>query len=324
MLFWIGTAIFVLSVLNAAVGLTTAGTFALHVGIGLIVWACAWAISRPWFEPQWAAAVTGAASIFVLAEFQHEYWRDPTTLGFGYILMIMIGGAPIVLSPIVLAYVASLGFIGTCVIVAAAPQSVLEPASAADWLILAASAEVGGFILLFQRLRSIDELGEVTRQARLAATTDALTGLFNRRGLEEVMTAQVTLARVSRETVHACFVDIDWLKTANDTHGHEFGDAIIVAVADAVRASVPATDSLARWGGDEFLVFGIGEALDDDALHDRIIEHLRTSGLDLSKWPGTVSVGSASAASVEVQLHELIEQADARMYARRRAHRTTD
>lgn len=51
----------------------------------------------------------------------------------------------------------------------------------------------------------------------------------------------------------------------------------IIVVADAVRACVPATDSLARWGGDEFLVFGVGEALDDGALHDRIIEHLRTT-----------------------------------------------
>ena len=55
--------------------------------------------------------------------------------------------------------------------------------------------------------------------------------------------------------------------------------------------------------------------------HGRV-EHIRESGLDLAKWPGSVSVGSASAPAVEVDLPQLIERADALMYESRRAHRS--
>lgn len=321
-LFWIGAAIFMLSVINIAVGALTVRTFLLHLSISVIVWIGGWVISRPWCPDSKASLITGFCSLVVILEFEYEYWIDPTPLGFGYILMIMIGGATIVLSPLLVGYIGSIGILGSVLIVAAAPHSVLAPGNDGDWILAAVTASVIGYILLFQRLRSIDELGEVTRRAKLAASTDTLTGLLNRRGLEEVMTAQVTLARVSRDTVHACFVDIDWLKTANDTYGHEFGDSIIVAVADAVRACVHEGDSIARWGGDEFLVFGRGPAHDDDALHDRIIEHLRASDFDFTRWPGTVSIGSATASSIDLQLHELIQQADVRMYERRRAQRT--
>lgn len=324
-MFWIGFAILVLAVLNVAIGLLTLRTFALHASITLIVWIGAWLISRPWFEARWSAPITALCTLVVVGEFQYEYWVNPTPLGFGYIMMIMIAGSPIVLSPMALAYVSSLAVIGSIIIVGHAPHDVLLPANDADWVIGAITAAVAGFILLFQRLRSIDELGEVTRRAEAAANTDQLTGLNNRHGMEEAMPALLEKARLAGSEVHIAFVDIDWLKTANDAHGHEFGDSVILAVANAVRASLCDNEhAIARWGGDEFLVLGIGTDGGETDLGTRIVEHIRNhSDLDLVKWPGSVSTGTASGPALGASLPDLIEHADAVMYARRRAKRST-
>lgn len=325
MLLWVGAAIFFLTVLNSLVGLLTAETFAQHLLVTVVVWIGAFLISRPAFPSQWAATVTAFCTLTVLIEFQYEFWANPTALGFGYVLMIMIAGSPLVLSPMALAYVQAIAVIGAMVIVRDAPESVLRPATNGDWVIAAVTAAITGFILLFQRLRSIDELGEVTRDAEVMANTDRLTGLNNRHGMEEAMPQLLERARASGEHVHVSFVDIDWLKTANDVHGHEFGDAVILAVANAVSASLCANEhAVARWGGDEFLVMGIGNDTDEQDLGTRILEHIRTySALDLVRWPGSVSTGSASGPAASVSLADLIDEADARMYANRRAKRAT-
>ena len=321
-LLWVGVAIMGLTGLDVAVEFPDTRTALLHTGVSLVVWTAAFAISRERFPSKLATALTGACALVVTAAFQYEFWLNPTAIGFGYVLMVMTAVGPILLSPMVLSYVALLSTLGGIVIITQAPVSVLDAAQPADWVVAAIIAEVIGFILLFMRLRSIDELGKVTRRAELYATTDPLTGLYNRRGLENVMTRIVTLSRVSHSNVYACFVDIDWLKTANDDHGHAFGDQVIRVVADAVRACVPESAVIARWGGDEFLVFGAGPAIDDDVLTANLLEYIASSKLDVAKWPGSVSVGSAAAPAVEVQLGDLIYQADERMYARRRAQRS--
>lgn len=323
MLVWVGVAIFLLTVLNVAVGLITFHTFLLHASVSVIVWAAAWAVSRPQFPAKWAAPLAGVCAIVVIGEFQSEYWVHPTAIGFGYILMIMLGAGPIILSPRLVLLVDTCAVFGSVVIVRAAPTAALAGTKAADWILAAVTAEACGFVLLHQRLRSIDELGAVTRRAHATANTDALTGLHNRHGMERAMSVLLETARRAGQEVHVTFVDIDWLKTANDIHGHEFGDSVILAVANAVRDLMQDEGhAIARWGGDEFLVMGIGSGRHADELSAHVLEHIRRSGLDLNKWPGSVSVGSASADAASVNLRELIELADARMYERRREQRS--
>lgn len=319
-LFWVGTAIFVLTALNLMVGLLDARTSALHVSISVIVWTAAFIISRNRFPAHLVPPLAGVCTIIVTAEFQYEVWAHPTALGYGYVLMIMIGGAPLLMSPAVLVWVGVASVAGAWVIASAEPWT-LAPANGGDWVIAAVTAMVIGAILLFLRLRSIDELGQVTRAAEATATHDALTGLLNRRGMEQVLPGIVGHASRNGRELYVCFIDIDWLKTANDNHGHDFGDDVIRCVASSVVAIVPPGAAVARWGGDEFLVVNVGANASDDDLAAALRQQFEVNGIDLDKWPGAVSVGSATAKATETSIASLIAAADAHMYERRRTKR---
>lgn len=319
-LFWVGVAIAILTALNAAVGLLNAHTIALHLSISVIVWIAAFVISRPGFAPRLVPGLVGVCTVLVTAEFQYEVWVEPTPLGYGYVLMIMLAGAPMLLSPSVLLWVGTASIAGSVAIATVDPW-VMAPGNRADWVIAAVTAEVIGAILLLLRLRSIDDLGKVMRAAEAIATHDALTGLLNRRGMEQVLPGIVAHASRRGEQMYACFVDIDWLKTANDTYGHDFGDEVIRAVASSVAACVAPGAAIARWGGDEFLVVNVGANVGDDELAAALRRSLETHGIDLAKWPGAVSIGSATAKATETSIASLIAAADAHMYERRRTKR---
>jgi diguanylate cyclase (GGDEF)-like protein/PAS domain S-box-containing protein len=95
------------------------------------------------------------------------------------------------------------------------------------------------------------------------ARTDPLTGLLNRRGFSEEVARR--MARLLREAQPACLVymDLDNFKLVNDTHGHEAGDAALIALSRILRESTRAGDLIARLGGDEFVMWldGIGDAV---------------------------------------------------------------
>lgn len=115
----------------------------------------------------------------------------------------------------------------------------------------------------------------------------------------------------------ACVIDIDWLKTANDNHGHAFGDEVIKATAAAVKTCAPPEALVARWGGDEFLIFGVGSTPHDESLEQRLCTHIADTGLDAEKWQNQLSVGCAGADAASASIEELFKRADLRMYARR-------
>lgn len=92
------------------------------------------------------------------------------------------------------------------------------------------------------------------RRLRDLATTDALTGLANRR--RALAVAADHLARRRRDGSPLSFIlgDVDHFKAINDLHGHDAGDRVLAAVADVLRAATRETDIASRWGGEEFLV----------------------------------------------------------------------
>ena len=86
------------------------------------------------------------------------------------------------------------------------------------------------------------------------ATTDALTGVSNRRYFEEALAVQITQKRIYGEPLCLLIIDIDHFKTINDRFGHQMGDLVIVELARLLKAGLRKPDLLARWGGDEFVV----------------------------------------------------------------------
>src|SRR6185436_11380435 len=88
-----------------------------------------------------------------------------------------------------------------------------------------------------------------------ASLTDALTGLRNRRYLEQTIGADLAIAsRAAGEDLVFLLVDLDHFKLVNDTYGHDAGDAVLVQVGTILRAFFRTSDSAVRWGGEEFLV----------------------------------------------------------------------
>lgn len=98
------------------------------------------------------------------------------------------------------------------------------------------------------------QLQRERQRAHALAREDALTGLGNRRALEEALAHEAARAARTDEPVGVLLLDVDRFKSINDVHGHTAGDACLRAVAEALLGAVRAADSCFRWGGDEFVV----------------------------------------------------------------------
>lgn len=153
------------------------------------------------------------------------------------------------------------------------------------------------------------------------ANTDALTGIGNRKVFDAALGRAITQA-TSRPSIPFCalVVDINGLKQLNDSCGHEAGDALIRHVADILSFIIRREDTLARTGGDEFVVICPGARPDTGTeLASRIEDRLRTTPLVVDTLlMGTVQVEvSASigiASSHDTDPEEVLARADARMY----------
>ncbi|HET6496010.1 MAG TPA: GGDEF domain-containing protein [Thermoleophilia bacterium] len=106
------------------------------------------------------------------------------------------------------------------------------------------------------------------------ATTDALTGAYNRRKFNDLTLSEVERVRRYGHPLSLLILDIDHFKRVNDRHGHESGDEVLVVFAGLIRAGIRATDRLARWGGEEFVVLSPDVTLEGEA---ELAERLRAA-----------------------------------------------
>ncbi|HEY4920951.1 MAG TPA: EAL domain-containing protein [Xanthobacteraceae bacterium] len=124
------------------------------------------------------------------------------------------------------------------------------------WLVLAASLLVGAITLfhLHTSGRQARRLLAASEQISALAQTDALTGLMNRRAFNDRLNAAFAASRRGAAPFALLYFDLDHFKDANDTLGHPIGDRLLQAVAGRVAGAMRRTDTLARFGGDEFAV----------------------------------------------------------------------
>jgi diguanylate cyclase (GGDEF)-like protein len=160
------------------------------------------------------------------------------------------------------------------------------------------------------------------RDAEARATTDALTGLPNRRYFDEYL-GLLSKRRRADDQVGVLMIDIDRFKKLNDTFGHAVGDHVLRDVAQAIAGAVREDDVPARFGGEEFAVLLRNPSAD---VAFEVGERVRraVSALDLRKLgvPGvSVSVGVAVAGSPEDPLEVVIDTADRALYRAKRAGR---
>ena len=99
-----------------------------------------------------------------------------------------------------------------------------------------------------------DTVQRLNDELREQAIRDPLTGLFNRRYVDETMDLEIARAQRSGLPIGVLLIDLDHFKQINDTHGHDTGDAVLQAVAALLQDAVRSGDVVARYGGEEFLM----------------------------------------------------------------------
>jgi len=154
-------------------------------------------------------------------------------------------------------------------------------------------------------------------QADEMARHDLLTGLPNRLLLRERLKEAVGRLQRSGEACAVLLIDLDRFKPVNDTLGHPMGDALLQKVADRLRSTVRPTDTVARIGGDEFVILqtGIREAADTQALARRIVDLVgRTYMVDGHLLTIGASVGVALAPNDGTEADKLLKNADLALY----------
>ena len=191
------------------------------------------------------------------------------------------------------------------------------------WLGAGAVVTVAGVMATVSRRRVTERLGELAATAAQASVRDPLTGLVNRKGLSMLGQQIVETARRSGDAVHCVYVDIDQLRHVNEVLGTEYGDEVVVAIADALRSVTRGTDIVARWGGDEFCVIGPGPGMSPMELERRLRERVLLSPpVPLDVWEPKVCAGGAMLAPWDSgTLDTLLGKADQEMYLRRALRR---
>lgn len=182
-------------------------------------------------------------------------------------------------------------------------------------------APVAGLLALVarDRRRRIDRavaFSQAYRGAVAVARRDALTGLANRLAWEEAVELAETRRRELGEPATVVTLDVDRLKLVNDTYGHAAGDAMLRAIAEALRGAVREGDVAARVGGDEFCVLLAGA--DEEAgirLSRRIADALERQP-DVQGHPVAAALGTATSPPAAT-IRDAIDAADRAMYSRK-------
>ena len=171
---------------------------------------------------------------------------------------------------------------------------------------------LGDFSVAFnQMIQGLREKRAAEEKTRHLSLHDALTGLYNRTFFNEEIER---LRSAQQYPVSFLIADLDGLKTANDTHGHQVGDLLIQKAARVLEHGVRAQDVVTRIGGDEFAVILYGtDKATASAVMDRLRDVLETYNQRDQTFPISLSLG-IGVADADLPLEEALHQADEDMY----------
>jgi diguanylate cyclase (GGDEF)-like protein len=166
-------------------------------------------------------------------------------------------------------------------------------------------------------LRDITQSYLHEKQITHMALHDALTGLPNRVLLEDRIKIALRLAGRSGQLVGVCFIDLDHFKVINDSLGHKAGDRLLIAFAERLRTELRIGDTLARWGGDEFVLLlpDMGSEQDIRQVTNKVVMALQQPlDLDGSETRVTFSMGAAVFPGDGNEVETLFSHADRAMF----------
>ncbi|HUO83751.1 MAG TPA: sensor domain-containing diguanylate cyclase [Thermoanaerobaculia bacterium] len=168
-------------------------------------------------------------------------------------------------------------------------------------------------------------LGNIKAQEQIQnlADTDDLTGIWNRRAFRAKLPGEIERAKVYRFPLTLLMLDVDNFKQINDTSGHVLGDVVLSEICGSIRESLRTPDTFSRFGGDEFaIILPHTDLWGARAVADRILQKvrsLRITGDAESEIPCSVSIGIAAYVPPEMTSADLIQRADDRLLAAKKA-----
>ncbi|TXT39996.1 MAG: response regulator [Comamonadaceae bacterium] len=174
---------------------------------------------------------------------------------------------------------------------------------------------INGYLREASPVLETKRLMETLREANLR---DPMTGLNNRRFLEEYVETLVSTAQRKKSNLAIMMLDLDFFKMVNDTYGHDAGDAVLKALAKVLKQSVRASDMVIRYGGEEFLIIlqdTHRESADQVAEKIRVeVEKLKTTvaGVVIQK---TISIGLSDFPTDSDTFWQAVKYADVALYS---------
>lgn len=193
------------------------------------------------------------------------------------------------------------------------------------------SALLIGFLgyLLGSRHDGLEEETKITRDSNFElnelATTDGLTGIFNTRYIHDRLEIEMEAAHERLAPLSCLLVDVDHFKRINDTHGHPYGDDVLVTVAKLLRKLVRRMDAVGRMGGEEFFIVMPNTSQE---MATAVAERIR-SGVETEKFAAeekrvkvTVSIGVACFPTAELRnKNALLKAVDEALYTAKKTGR---
>jgi diguanylate cyclase (GGDEF)-like protein len=160
-----------------------------------------------------------------------------------------------------------------------------------------------------------DQLLQRTKELYLTSRTDVLTGLYNRRHLEEQLRIAIATAVRRDEPIGVLLLDVDHFKAVNDTYGHLAGDEVLVELARRIHAELRAGDIAGRWGGEEFLVLlpntGLAGTVETG---ERIRAIVEAEQFGAGEEYISVTISGGGASDIDVDEEALVHRADNGLY----------
>ena len=192
------------------------------------------------------------------------------------------------------------------------------------WIVLGAGTLLGVMVLWTRKVHRLNALLEAkNHELHKLSVTDKLSGLYNRHAVEQELVQECKRFQRLEDPFAVIMLDIDWFKTVNDTHGHVVGDIVLRAVAQVLRERARETDTVGRWGGEEFLILCPGTTATGAAT---LAEDLRAAvahlTFDVQGLAVTVSAGVVVCADPGLEYEQLVQAADRALY-KAKEHKNT-
>lgn len=172
------------------------------------------------------------------------------------------------------------------------------------------------------RLSLNGEMEASFRKLYDASVRDPLTGLHNRRHLDERLEAELSFSTRHGTPISLIFLDIDHFKFVNDAHGHQAGDQVIRKLSEILQSSVRAEDLVARFGGDEFVILAPGTTSDQSkTLAERIRQEIEQLDLPYEEARISITVSVGVTSSSRGQPSDILRAGDRALFEAKRLGR---